>query len=164
MHNIIRILQRRTETLDRFDLSYDVSRRGPKVCVRRCEKYVNSCVRSVDLLQICVFYRVSDEVEVLQAILMDDLVIKSVEDAPYLIETVVRPSTADDIDQQYVCVTLEVKLTPGYPDSSPEVTLRNPRGLDDRILAALNLQIKEKLADRVGVAVIYELIEVSSYS
>lgn len=110
-----------------------------------------------------VFHRVSDEVEVLQAILMDDLVIKKVDSVPYAIETVVRPSTGDDVEQQYVCVTLEVKLTPGYPDVSPEVTLRHPRGLDDRLLVALNSQINEKLADCIGGAVVFELIEVSRH-
>ncbi|KAI5634610.1 RWD domain-containing protein [Phthorimaea operculella] len=103
--------------------------------------------------------RVTDEVEALEAILMDDVVIKRVDDVPQFIETVVHPSTADDIDQQYVCVTLEVKLTPGYPDSSPEVTLRNPRGLDDGVLALIHSQIRQKLDDCLGQPVVFELIE-----
>ncbi|KAI8437020.1 hypothetical protein MSG28_010414, partial [Choristoneura fumiferana] len=103
--------------------------------------------------------RVTDEVEALEAILMDDVVIKRVDDVPQSIETVVHPSTGDDTDQQYVCVTLEVKLTPGYPDNSPEVTLRNPRGLDDALLAAINSQIQEKLIDCLGQPVVFELLE-----
>ncbi|XP_063363986.1 E3 ubiquitin-protein ligase RNF25 [Cydia amplana] len=103
--------------------------------------------------------RVTDEVEALEAILMDDVVIKRVDDVPHTIETVVHPSTGDDTDQQYVCVTLEVKLTPDYPDSSPEVTLRNPRGLDDVLLNTINSQIKEKLVDCLGQPVVFELIE-----
>lgn len=92
---------------------------------------------------------------------MDDVVIKRVDDVPQYIETVVHPSTGDDTDQQYVCVTLEVKLTPGYPDNSPEVTLRNPRGLDDALLAAINSQIQEKLIDCLGQPVVFELLEVN---
>lgn len=105
----------------------------------------------------------TDEIEALEAILMDDVVIKRVGDVPQVIETVLHPSTGDDVEQQYVCVTLVVKLTPGYPDSIPEVTLRNPRGLDDDILANIHVQIREKIADCLGSPVIFELIEVSLY-
>ncbi|CAG5045275.1 unnamed protein product [Parnassius apollo] len=104
--------------------------------------------------------RVSDEVEALQAILMNDVTIKREGNKPTIIETIVHPLTGDDTDQQYVCVTLEVKLTPDYPDSSPEVTLRNPRGLDDQLLFTINSQIKEKLAECLGQPVVFELIEV----
>ncbi|CAH1638350.1 unnamed protein product [Spodoptera littoralis] len=103
--------------------------------------------------------RVTDEIEALEAILMDDVVIKRVGEVPQVIETVLHPSTGDDVEQQYVCVTLVVKLTPGYPDSIPEVTLRNPRGLDDDILANIHVQIREKIADCLGSPVIFELIE-----
>lgn len=102
----------------------------------------------------------SDEIEALEAILMDDVVIKRVGEVPHIIETVLHPSTGNDVDRQYVCATLVVKLTPGYPDSSPEVTLRNPRGLDDDILTTIQLQIREKLFDCRGEPVIFELIEV----
>ncbi|CAH0585550.1 unnamed protein product [Chrysodeixis includens] len=103
--------------------------------------------------------RVSDEIEALEAILMDDVVIKRVGDVPDIIETVVHPSTGDDTDQQFVCVTLEVKLTPEYPDTSPDVVLRNPRGLDDALLATIHSQIRNKLNDCLGQPVVFELIE-----
>ncbi|CAH2048763.1 unnamed protein product, partial [Iphiclides podalirius] len=103
--------------------------------------------------------RVADEVEALEAILMDDVIIKKVDNVPTAIETIVHPSTGDDIDQQFVCVTLEVRLTSNYPDSSPEVILRNPRGLDDQLLASINSQIKNKLIDCLGQPVVFELIE-----
>ncbi|KAI8437018.1 hypothetical protein MSG28_010414, partial [Choristoneura fumiferana] len=128
-----------------------------------CKKKIyNKLRKRYSLLQPSVRMReteVTDEVEALEAILMDDVVIKRVDDVPQSIETVVHPSTGDDTDQQYVCVTLEVKLTPGYPDNSPEVTLRNPRGLDDALLAAINSQIQEKLIDCLGQPVVFELLE-----
>lgn len=80
---------------------------------------------------------------------------------PNYIEIVVHPSTGDDVDQQFVCVTLEVVLTPGYPDTSPEVTLRNPRGLDDSLISSINSQVRDKLLDCLGQPVVFELIEVS---
>ncbi|KAG6444561.1 E3 ubiquitin-protein ligase RNF25 [Manduca sexta] len=103
--------------------------------------------------------RITDEIEALQAILMNDVVVKKVGNVPNIIETVVHPSTGDDVDQQYVCVTLEVMLTPEYPDSSPQVTLRNPRGLSEELLTTIHSQIRNKLKDCLGQPVIFELIE-----
>ncbi|XP_028157415.1 E3 ubiquitin-protein ligase RNF25 isoform X2 [Ostrinia furnacalis] len=103
--------------------------------------------------------RISDELEALKAILMDDFVVKKTEDGPDSIEYVVHPSTGDDVDQQFVCVTLEVRLVSGYPDVSPEVLLRNPRGLDDKVLKSIHTQIDKKLQDNLGQPVVYEVIE-----
>ncbi|CAK1580508.1 unnamed protein product [Parnassius mnemosyne] len=103
--------------------------------------------------------RVSNEVEALEVILMDDVIIEREGNKPTIIETVVHPLTGDDTDQQYVCVTLKVKFTPDYPDSSPEVTLRNPSGLDDQRLSMINSKIKEKLAECLGQPVVFELME-----
>lgn len=111
------------------------------------------------LLYLC--YRVTDEVEALQAILIDDVKIKMVDGVPEVIETIVHPLTGDNTDQQFVCVTLEVKLTPGYPEKSPEVVLRNPRGLDDDVLDEITKQIKHKLDECLGQPVVFELIGVS---
>lgn len=83
---------------------------------------------------------------------------------PVAVETVVFPSTADDALQQYVCLTLVVELTPGYPDVAPDILLRNPRGLDDSVLGRIDREVKEKCESYRGQAVIYELIEVCSRS
>ncbi|XP_026327269.1 E3 ubiquitin-protein ligase RNF25 [Hyposmocoma kahamanoa] len=109
-------------------------------------------------MSISIDERVTDEVEALQAILMDDVKIKMVDGVPEIIETIVHPSTGDNTDQQFVCVTLEVKLTPGYPEKSPEVFLRNPRGLDDDILDEIKKQVKQKLEECLGQPVVFELI------
>ncbi|XP_077288432.1 E3 ubiquitin-protein ligase RNF25 [Arctopsyche grandis] len=103
--------------------------------------------------------RVTDEIEALEAILIDDVIIHRKNSIPTVIETVVHPSTGDDTDQQYVCVTLEVLLTSNYPDTSPNVKLRNPRGLDDSVLDTINAQIQDKLLDCLGQPVVFELIE-----
>jgi RWD domain len=76
------------------------------------------------------------------------------------VETVVLPSTAADEEQQFVTVTLNVELPPGYPDVSPLIRLRNPRGLDDDLLAKIMTEAKAKCDDYIGQPVIYELIEV----
>lgn len=74
------------------------------------------------------------------------------------------PSTADDANQQFVCVTLEVIVTPNYPDCEPIIKLRNPRGLDDGTIEKLNQDIKDKCVEFIGQSVIFELIEVSFIS
>jgi E3 ubiquitin-protein ligase RNF25 len=74
--------------------------------------------------------------------------------------TAVFPSTAADEEQQFVTVTLSVDLPSGYPDVSPVLRLRNPRGLDDDLLAKIMTEAKAKCEDYVGQPVIYELIEV----
>lgn len=70
------------------------------------------------------------------------------------------PSTADDAKQQYVCITLEVTLVPGYPDREPAIQLRNPRGLDDSLINEINSAAKDKCVECIGQPVIFELIEV----
>ncbi|XP_034831911.1 E3 ubiquitin-protein ligase RNF25 isoform X1 [Maniola hyperantus] len=104
--------------------------------------------------------RVYDELEALEAILIERVVVTNENGVPRVIETVIHPSTGDQLDQQYVCVTLEVKLTPDYPESSPEVTLRNPRGLDERVVSKIHSKIKEKLDRHVGNPIVFELIEI----
>lgn len=115
---------------------------------------------SAFLNDFVIVFSIQDEVEALEAILLNDVIVRRVNDVPHSIETVVHPSTGDNIDQRFVCITLEVKLTADYPDNSPEVTLRNPRGLDDNLLNIIHSQIKEKLRDCLGQPVVFELIEV----
>ncbi|KAK7862256.1 hypothetical protein R5R35_008133 [Gryllus longicercus] len=104
--------------------------------------------------------RIVDEVEALKAIMMDEVIVKCDENGfPSSVETVVFPATADDAMRKYVCVTLVVELPEGYPDKTPNVMLRNPRGLDDTVLEKIQVDIKEKCSDYTGQPVIYELIE-----
>lgn len=77
-----------------------------------------------------------------------------------LVKSTIFPSTANEVDKQYVCVTLEAKLPEGYPDDKPLVQLRNPRGLDDSTINHLYEAIKEKCNEFLGQPVIFELIEV----
>lgn len=76
------------------------------------------------------------------------------------IETVVHPATGSERELQYVRVTLEVRLPPGYPDISPTVRLANPRGLDEQLVSILEKQVADKCRDNIGQPVIFELIEV----
>ncbi|KAI8122527.1 hypothetical protein FF38_06398 [Lucilia cuprina] len=102
-----------------------------------------------------------DEVESLEAILMDDVLIeRNAESIPQLIETTIFPVVGEDTDQQYVCVTLQVIPTPGYPEVSPEYKLVRPRGLDDTRLSEIKTAIESKLNESIGFPVVFDLIEV----
>ncbi|CAH1178886.1 unnamed protein product [Phaedon cochleariae] len=103
---------------------------------------------------------VQEELEVLEAILMDDITISYDEkNRPEIVKTTIFPSTADEVDKQYVCVTLEVNLPETYPDCEPSVQLKNPRGLDESTINNIQKAIKDKCMEFLGQPVIYELIE-----
>ena len=83
-------------------------------------------------------------------------------DGTAVIETDVFPATASDHSSQYVRVTLVASLPVGYPDVSPTVELKNPRGLDDLVLKIIEKEMEAKIQSLVGESVIFELIEVSA--
>jgi E3 ubiquitin-protein ligase RNF25 len=60
-----------------------------------------------------------------------------------------------------VCVRLIVKLLQGYPDTTPIVYLRNPRGLDEETVKKIQSDVDTKCKDFVGQPVMFELIEVN---
>ncbi|XP_004527503.1 E3 ubiquitin-protein ligase RNF25 [Ceratitis capitata] len=102
-----------------------------------------------------------DEVDSLEAILMDDVKItKNLENGlPELIETTVFPQVGDEAEQ-YVCVTLQVIPTTDYPERSPQFKLLRPRGLDDTRLEEIKCACNEKLRESIGFPVVFDLIEV----
>jgi len=83
---------------------------------------------------------------------------------PEYIETILFPSTGEDSQSQYVCVTLIVRLPSGYPDISPTINLRNPRGLDEDTVKLMQSDAEAKCKDFIGQPVMFELIEVRNYS
>ncbi|XP_076662615.1 E3 ubiquitin-protein ligase RNF25 isoform X1 [Halictus rubicundus] len=105
--------------------------------------------------------RVTDEIEALKAILLDDeLNIKVNERGePECIEIVLFPSTGEDSQSQYVCAILIVQLPKGYPDVSPTINLKNPRGLDEETVKLMQSDAEAKCKDFIGQPVMFELIE-----
>lgn len=77
-----------------------------------------------------------------------------------MIETVVLPTVGDEIESQYVCITLQVIFTEGYPDTKPTYQLRNSRGLDDMSIAEIRAAIETKLVEALGSPVVFDLIDV----
>ncbi|XP_033627869.1 zinc finger CCCH domain-containing protein 13-like [Asterias rubens] len=77
---------------------------------------------------------------------------------------VLHPATADNVEEQYVCLTLDMKLPEQYPDALPEITIRNSRGISDEHLMSLDAKLKQLAEERQGGAMLYELIEVAKES
>lgn len=77
-----------------------------------------------------------------------------------MIETIVLPTVGDEIESQYVCITLQVMFTKGYPDVKPKYQLRNSRGLDDMSIETIRKAIESKLIESLGAPVIFDLIDV----
>lgn len=79
---------------------------------------------------------------------------------PELIETIVLPTVGEEIDSQYVCITLQVMPTVDYPDIKPNYQLRNPRGLDDNGIETIRAAVEQKLSDSIGSPMVFDLIDV----
>ncbi|KAH8400681.1 hypothetical protein KR009_000321, partial [Drosophila setifemur] len=102
-----------------------------------------------------------DEVESLEAILMEDVSITRTPSGEVdIIQTTVLPLTGEEEEQQYVCVTLQVQPPAGYPDVSPTFKLLRPRGLDDARLEAIRSACNAKIKESLGFPVVFDLIEV----
>lgn len=102
-----------------------------------------------------------DEVESLEAILMEDVQITRNDSGyPELIETTVFPTVGEEVDSQYVCITLQVLPVAGYPDVKPNIKLKNPRGLDDQIINCIESAVRQKLDECLGSPVVFDLIDI----
>jgi len=101
-----------------------------------------------------------EEIEALKAIFMSELQLTyTASGRPLELQTTLYPSTADDANQHYVCVTVILKFPLDYPDHMPIVELKNPRGLTDDFLSNAMKMCHEKCTDFSGSPVIYEIIE-----
>lgn len=78
---------------------------------------------------------------------------------PELIETTIFPTTGDDTDSQYVCITLQIRPGSEYPEVKPDFKLKGPRGLDDSGIEAIERSVAAKLDECVGQPVVFDLID-----
>ncbi|KAL0969170.1 hypothetical protein UPYG_G00223410 [Umbra pygmaea] len=68
-----------------------------------------------------------------------------------------RPNGLSNGKESYVTVDLQVKCPPTYPDVSPELMLKNAKGLSNDSLQSLQTELTKLAADRRGEVMIYEL-------
>lgn len=105
---------------------------------------------------------IGDELETLRAIYMDDIEIHFFEDfpsRPRLLSYVVEPATANDKANRYVSFTLELILEDNYPFSSPEINVKNPRGLSEGLVRSIYVRLREQAEEGRGNPVLFELME-----
>ncbi|NXF11804.1 RNF25 ligase, partial [Smithornis capensis] len=78
---------------------------------------------------------------------------------PWEISITLHPATAQDQDSQYVRFTLVLSVPPQYPNKTPEISIRNPRGLSDEQIQKISQTLGSVAEARLGTEVLYELIE-----
>ena len=91
---------------------------------------------------------IGDELETLRAIYMDDIEICLFDDSPSrpcLLSYVVEPATANEKANRYVSFTLELALKENYPFSSPEINVKNPRGLSENLVRSIYVRLREQV-------------------
>lgn len=99
-----------------------------------------------------------DELEMLRSIYLNELEVLYDKGCP-LITVQLHPSTADNVDEQYVRMSLILYLPAGYPDAIPDIKIQNPRGLSDEKLQRIVDDLCSKAEERKGSAMLFELIE-----
>lgn len=72
-----------------------------------------------------------------------------------------HPATADNAEEQYVCLDLVLDIPTEYPDVLPDITIRNPRGLSDEKIAKIEQDLQDMAHENLGGPMLYQLIEVA---
>ncbi|CAB1330846.1 unnamed protein product [Coregonus sp. 'balchen'] len=70
-----------------------------------------------------------------------------------------RPNGLSNGKESYVTVDLQVKCPPTYPDVTPELDLKNAKGLSNDNLQSLQTELTKLAAERCGEVMIYELAD-----
>ncbi|XP_064517277.1 E3 ubiquitin-protein ligase RNF25 isoform X2 [Pseudopipra pipra] len=101
------------------------------------------------------------ELEVLESIYLEELRVARGRGRwePWEISITLHPATAEDQDSQYVRFTLVLSVPPQYPNETPEISIRNPRGLSDEQIQKISQTLRSVAEARLGTEVLYELIE-----
>ncbi|KAL3858195.1 hypothetical protein ACJMK2_012799 [Sinanodonta woodiana] len=108
---------------------------------------------------------VLEELEVLEAIYLDDLNISRDESGlVQSISLVLHPATGDDVHKKFVCMTLVIQIPEQYPNDLPTVTVRNPRGIGDEDIQSLLEAIDKRMEERKGESMLFEVIELAKES
>lgn len=102
---------------------------------------------------------VVSEIEVLQAIYLEELVVDRTDDGGWEVSLVLHPSTAQDSVSQFVRLTLTLILDHKYPLSCPSISIHNPRGLSDDKINSVQKCLQAEAQSSVGSPVLYQLIE-----
>uniref|UniRef100_A0A8C4SE52 E3 ubiquitin-protein ligase RNF25 n=1 Tax=Erpetoichthys calabaricus TaxID=27687 RepID=A0A8C4SE52_ERPCA len=116
---------------------------------------------SLTSLSLFCPHRTFSEVEVLQSIYLDELHVTQEPRSshPWEVHITLFPSTAQDPEAQFVRLTLQLSLPAQYPNSPPEISIQNPRGLSDEKIHCIQCTLADLAKSSVGGPMLYELIE-----
>lgn len=76
-----------------------------------------------------------------------------------VLRIMLHPTTGDDLETQYVRLTLQLSLPPLYPGEPPEISVTNPRGLCDDQIESIISTLRATATQSMGCPVLYALIE-----
>lgn len=113
----------------------------------------------VDVLEIS---GIDEELEVLKSIYIEELNISlSERSRPEVISLRLHPSTGDEEEKKYVCITLELELSQQYPHEIPTINIKNPRGIGEEEVNRLQESLVTLATELQGGPMLYDLIELA---
>ncbi|XP_048770535.2 uncharacterized protein LOC125676746 isoform X2 [Ostrea edulis] len=108
---------------------------------------------------------IEEELEVLKSIYIDELNLKTSESGwPELISLQLHPSTGDEVEKKYVCITLELQPTQMYPHDIPSIDIKYPRGIGEEEVNRLQTSLMTLATELQGGPMLYDLIELAKES
>lgn len=100
------------------------------------------------------------ELETLQSIYINEINVESKEKPqPTVVSIDLHPATADNVDEQYVRMTLIFTLSGEYPEVVPQIVMRNTRGLSEEKLNRISQDLDVIANDKKGNSMLFEIIE-----
>ncbi|KAK7088059.1 hypothetical protein V1264_022029 [Littorina saxatilis] len=103
-----------------------------------------------------------EELAVLESIYINELSQEKDDQGwPHKVSVLLHPSTGMDESKKYVCMTVDFRLPRSYPEETPEMTVRNPRGLGEEEILSLVEDMKKLADERKGGPMLFELIEIA---
>ncbi|XP_019646719.1 PREDICTED: E3 ubiquitin-protein ligase RNF25-like [Branchiostoma belcheri] len=105
------------------------------------------------------------ELEILESIYLDELQVEHDDSGnPRRVEITLHPATADNVEAQFVRLTLSIILPKQYPQELPSLTIQNPRGLSEQQVNSLYKSLQHLAQERQGESMLYEIIELAKDS
>lgn len=102
------------------------------------------------------------EIEALKSIYIHELQIDlNEQNKPDSITVQLHPATADNVTEQFVKLSLILKLHSEYPYCEPEILIQNTRGLSDEEIESIYHSICMLATEKKGNPMLFELIEVA---
>ncbi|XP_078478786.1 E3 ubiquitin-protein ligase RNF25, partial [Lampetra planeri] len=103
------------------------------------------------------------ELEVLQAIFLDDMTVTHEDGRPHPWQVTVHlaPATGEDPALGFVRLSLHLQLQHSYPCSTPLITISNPRGFSEQQIDGLVETLRILAQQHLGSAVLFQLVQVA---